>query len=100
MPFWCLLVKCLKRLNAVKNLGRNISKKNSLGEKENERNFQMANKCHICNKLYTRKDNWVRDHCDITCSVNYRLTQKIPVIFHDYRGYDSVTHRISYNSRN
>lgn len=92
----------MKRLNAVKNLGRNISKKNSLGEKKNEHNFQMANKGHICNKLYTRKDIWVRDHCHITWSVNYRLTQKIPkdTIFHDYRGFDSVTHRISYNARN
>lgn len=90
----------MKRLNAVKNLGRNISKKNSLGVKKNEHNFPMANKGHICNKLYTRKDIWVRDHCHITWSVNYRLTQKIPAIFHDYRGFDSVTHRISYNARN
>ena len=47
----------------------------------------------------TQKDICVRDHCHITgnyrrsahqdCDINYRLTDKIPVIFHNLKGYDS-----------
>ena len=33
--------------------------------KENERNFQMTNACHICNKLYAEENNRVRAHCHI-----------------------------------
>ena len=50
-------------------------------------------------KKYTDKDIKVRDHCHITgfyrgsahqdCNLNFRLTDKIPVIFHNLRGYDS-----------
>ena len=41
----------------------------------------------------------VRDHCHVTgkyrgsaqqdCNLNFKLTDKIPVIFHNLRGYDS-----------
>ena len=42
-------------------------------------------------------DNKVRDHCHITrkyrgsssCNVNLGLTKKLPVMFHNLRGYDS-----------
>ena len=67
--------------------------------KDDEEKFQKANKCHICDKKYTEKDIRVRDHCHITgqyrgsahqdCNLNFRLTDKIPVIFHNLRGYDS-----------
>lgn len=41
-----------------------IVKKRKKGKvnKENEGSFQIANKCHICNKLYSEKDIRVRDH--------------------------------------
>ena len=52
-----------------------------------------------CNKLFDFGDNKVRDHCHITreyrgsahwsCNINLKLTKKIPIIFHDLRGYDS-----------
>ena len=70
--------------------------------KENEEEFQKADECHICNKKYTADDIRVRDHCHITgkfrgsahqeCNLQFRLNPekiKIPVIFHNLRGYDS-----------
>ena len=64
-----------------------------------ETNFQQAIECHICNKKYTAKGKRVRDHCHVTgkyCgsvhesfNLNFGLTDKIPVIFHNLRGYDS-----------
>ena len=64
--------------------------------------FEKAKECHICNKQYTSKDIRVRDHCHITgkyrglahqeCNLKLRLNPdeiKIPVIFHNLRGYDS-----------
>ena len=70
--------------------------------KENEEEFQKADECHICNKKYTNQDIRVRDHCHITgkyrgsahqeCNLQLRLNPdkiKIPVIFHNLRGYDS-----------
>ena len=69
---------------------------------EEEQEFQKANECYICNKKYTNKDTRVRDHCHITgkyrgsahqeCNLQLRLNPeevKIPVIFHNLRGYDS-----------
>ena len=67
--------------------------------KDNEKEFQKADKCHICEKKYNETDVRVRDHCHITgqyrgsahqdCNLNFQITDKIPVIFHNLRGYDS-----------
>ena len=50
-------------------------------------------------KILTEKDIRVRDYCHITgkyrgaaqnnCNINFRLTDKIPVIFHNLKEYDS-----------
>ena len=58
--------------------------------------------CHICGEKYTDKDVRVRDHYHITgkfrgsahqeCNLKLRIKPenlKIPVIFHNLRGYDS-----------
>ena len=52
----------------------------------------------ICNKLFTEEDKKVKDHDKITvkyrgsahqgCNTNLRLTEKVPVIFHNLRSYD------------
>ena len=70
--------------------------------KEDEEEFEKVKECHICDKKYTEKDIRVRDHCHITgkyrgsahqdCNLKLRLNPeeiKIPVIFHNLRGYDS-----------
>ena len=69
---------------------------------ENEIDFKKAIKCHICDQQYTDKDIRVRDHCHITgefrgsahqdCNLKLGIkpaTIKIPVLFHNLRGYDS-----------
>ena len=66
---------------------------------EEEHLFQESNNCWICKKLIDNDDEKVRDHCHITgkfrgavhwcCNINFQLTKKILVIFHNLRGYDS-----------
>ena len=62
-----------------------------------EQEFQEATHCHICREdLGTDR---VRDHCHLTgkfrgaahntCNLNFQFTGRIPVIFHNIRGYDS-----------
>ena len=67
-----------------------------------EQHFKTMDGCHICGEKYTNKDVRVRDHCHITgkfrgsahqeCNLKLRIKPenfKIPVIFHNLRGYDS-----------
>ena len=69
---------------------------------DDEMCFKLMDKCHICGNKYTDKDVRVRDHCHITgkfrgsahqeCNLKLRIKPeniKIPVIFHNLRGYDS-----------
>ena len=65
---------------------------------ENEE-FEMSNICWVCKKLIDLDDNKVRDHCHIAgkyrgsshwkCNINLKISKKLPVIFHNLRGYDS-----------
>ena len=65
-----------------------------------EERFQLNNNCWICDKLLYARDNKVRDHCHITgkyrgaahwsCNINLKLSKKIPVVFHNLRGYDRI----------
>ena len=64
-----------------------------------EKKFKAATECHICQKYFTEATVRVRDQCHITgkyrsaahsnCNIKFRLTDKIPVIFHNLKGYDS-----------
>ena len=67
---------------------------------EREKNlFQQSNSCCICKKLIDNDEEKVRDHCDVTgkfrgaahrnCNINFQLTKKVSVIFHNLRGYNS-----------
>ena len=69
---------------------------------DDEQHFKTMDGCHICGEKYTDKDVRVRDHCHITgkfrgsahqeCNLKLRIKSediKIPVIFHNLRGYDS-----------
>ena len=77
---------------------KHFNKNLSMSGKE-EHLFQQSNSCCICKKLIDNGREKVRDHCHIrgkfrgathwNCNVNFQLTKKVPVIFHNLRGYDS-----------
>ena len=66
-----------------------------------EEEFERSNICWICGKLIDTGDTKVRDHdhtksknnyrapAHWSCNVNLKITKKVPVIFHNLRGYDS-----------
>ena len=72
--------------------------KNLIMTEEEEHLFEESNNCWICKKLIDN-DEKVRDHCHVTgkftgaahwdCNINFQLTKKVPVIFHNLKGYDS-----------
>ena len=73
--------------------------KNLMMSTEEEERYQLSRFCWICNKLFDVGDEKVRDYCHITgkyrgashwsCNINFKMSKKIPVIFHNLRGYDS-----------
>ena len=73
--------------------------KNLIMPAEEEERFQLSNICWICDRLFDVSDNKVRDHCHVTgrytgaahwsCNVNFKLTKKVPLIFHNLEGYSS-----------
>ena len=67
-----------------------------MSEKE-EHLFQKSNSCCICKKFINNDEEKVRDHCHVTgkfrgaaresCNLNFQLTKKVSVIFHNLRGH-------------
>ena len=68
--------------------------------KEEEKQFQSATICHICEeKLSLDKKSKVKDHCHFTgkyrgaahnqCNLSCRKPLILPVIFHNLQGYDA-----------
>ena len=81
-----------------------IIKKNYFNQKllmstKDEEIFRLPNKCWICGKLFDENSVRVRDHCHIfgkfrgaahqDCNINLKISNRVPVIFHNLRGYDS-----------
>ena len=66
---------------------------------EEEHLCQQSSSCWICEKLIDDDDEKVRDHCHVTgkfrgaahqsYNINLQLTKKVPMIFNNFRGYDS-----------
>ena len=66
--------------------------------KEEEHLFQQSNNYWIREKLIDTDNEKVRDHFHVTgnfrgaahwiCNINVQSTKKIPVIFHNLKGYD------------
>ena len=83
--------------NYCKNLINKYFCKNLIMSAE-ENKFELTNICWICSKLIDGNEK-VRDHFDISgkcrgaahwnCNINLRISKKVPVIFHNLKGYDS-----------
>ena len=77
---------------------KHFNKNLVMSAEENER-FEMTNICWMCGKLIDLDDNKVRDQYHITgkyrgaahwsCNINLKVSKKVPVIFHNLKGYDS-----------
>ena len=94
--------KMLEEVKCCKNIMKKEFNKPLMMTDNDELSFKLEQKCHICEESYKDKDIRVRDHCHITgkyrgsahqeCNLKLRLNPeeiKIPVIFHNLRGYDS-----------
>ena len=89
----------LKEYQYCKKVIKKHFNKNLIMSEEEQEQFQSSNTCWICEKLIDNDDEKVRDHCHVTgkfrgaahwsCNINLQLTKKVPVIFHNLRGYDS-----------
>lgn len=65
---------------------------------EDTQKFQAAKECYLCRKAFCQQEIKVRDHDHITgkfrgaahqvCNLLLRRQYKIPVFFHNFRGYD------------
>ncbi|CAB3983697.1 Gastrula zinc finger [Paramuricea clavata] len=87
----------LKESFRCREMINGIFKKKMVITPKQEFEFQTARNCSICgNDLGEDK---VRDHDHVTgmyrgaahniCNLKYRITWKVPVVFHNLRGYDS-----------
>ena len=89
----------LKKHKYCKEIMKDQFNKNLVMTVKEEYLFQQSNNCWICKKIFDNEDEKVRDHCHITgkfrgvahwdCNINFQLTKKIPVIFHNLKAYDS-----------
>ena len=92
------LTNLLKESEEIEDILVNkLNKKMNISNKQ-QNEFNKSKICHICNGKLSNKDK-VRDHCHITgeyrgaahkvCNLQFRISTKVPVIFHNLRGYDS-----------
>ena len=93
-------IKCIfKEYDCCSNVMKKHFNKNLIMTAEQNEEFEKNNICWICGKLTDLDDNKVRDHCHITgkyrgsshwnCNISLKISKKVPVIFHNLKGYDS-----------
>ena len=106
------ILKMLSEVEDCQRIVRDRFQKPLVMTSQNERDFQNSTVRHICERSFKAKDllihddgdimNKVRDHCHITgeyrgaahrdCNLKWAISAeklKIPVIFHNLKGYDS-----------
>ena len=85
--------RMLEEVKYCKKIKKEKFNEDMIMRRIDKEDFKTATKCHICGKKYTGGEIRVRDHCHITgkyrgsahreSNINHRLTDKIPVIFHN-----------------
>ena len=92
-------IQCIfKEYNYCKNVMKKHFNKNLVMTGEENEEYERSNVCWFCENL-TEFNDKVRYHCYITgkyrrsslwkCNISLKITKKLPVIFHNFRGYDS-----------
>ena len=99
MQLMNLLKQFLKNINIAKKIIEEYFNKNLITTEEEENVFQKNNNCWICKTFINNDEEKVRDHCHVTskfrcdthesCNLNLKFSKKVPVIFHNLRGYVS-----------
>ena len=89
----------LKQYQYCKKVMKKRFNKRLIISEEEEHLFQQSNSCWICKKFIYNDDEKLRDHCHVTrkfrgashwiCNINLQLTKKVPIIFHNLKGYNS-----------
>ena len=89
----------LKEHEYCKKVMKKHFNKNLIMTEKEEKQFQSSSTCWLCEKLIENDDEKARNHCHNTgkfrsaarwaCNINFHLTKKISVIFHNLRDYDS-----------
>ena len=89
----------LNEYNHCRKVMKKCFCRNLIMSAEEEERFEQSNVSWICGKLFEINDNKVRDHCHISrkyrgaahwsCNINLKISKKIPVVFHNLKGYDS-----------
>ena len=92
----------LEEVEYCKKMFKRHFSKNLKMMDEDMDDFNRSNKCYICNEKYVEGVKPIKDHCRITgnylgsahdaCCSKLRMNPdkiRIPVIFHNLRGYDS-----------
>ena len=99
MQLMNLLKQLFRSMNIAKKIRNGHFDKNLIMSEKEEHLFQQSNCCWICKKLFDNDEEKVRDYCHVTgkfrgalhrnFNINFQLTKKVPVVFHNLRGYDS-----------
>ena len=94
-----LLKQFLRSINIAKKVINKHFNKNLIMSEKEKHLFQQSNSCWICKKLIDDDEEKVRDHFHVTgkfrsaahwdCNIIFQLTEKVHVILHNFRGYDS-----------
>ena len=90
----CELIKSIfKEYNYCRSVVEKHFNKNLIMSEEENEIFELTNICWICSKLIENSDDKVREHCHVSgnwsCNINLKITKKVPVIFHNFKGCDS-----------
>ena len=89
----------LNEYNYCKKVTKNCFCRNLIMSAEEKERFEQKNICWLLVKVFEISDEKVRYHCHISrkyrgvphwsCNINLKISKKIPLIFHNLKGYDS-----------